>query len=85
MEENIYNFVAIKFTIDEAGQIINAHIFQPSKDEDVDNLLLETICNMPNWKPAEYSNGKKVKQEFVLTVGNMENCMINLLNIRNIE
>ncbi|MFT7606499.1 MAG: hypothetical protein ACI8VT_004102, partial [Saprospiraceae bacterium] len=81
-----YDLAAVKFTINEEGKIIDAHIFGPefqtSKDEKIDKLLLETICNMPNWKPAEYANGTKVKQEFVLTVGNMENCVIPLLNIR---
>jgi len=77
-----YDLAAIKFTINEEGQIIDAHVFESSKDEKIDRLLLKTICNMPSWKPAEYSNGIKVKQEFVLTVGNMESCVINLLNIR---
>jgi len=49
----IYNLTAVKFTIDEVGQVINAHIFETSKDEKTDELLLETICNMPNWKPAQ--------------------------------
>lgn len=79
---NQYNLVAIKFTIDEAGQIVNTNIFQSSKDEKIDELLLDAICSMPLWKPAEYSNGIKVQQELVFTVGNMENCMVNLLNIQ---
>jgi len=77
-----YNLTAVKFTVNEEGQVINVHIFETSKDEETDELLMETICNMPNWKAAEYSNGIKVKQEFVLTVGDMESCVINLLNIR---
>ncbi len=77
-----YDLAAVKFTINEEGQIIDAYVFESSKDEKIDALLLETISKMPIWKPAEYANGFKVKQEFVLTVGNMENCVINLLNIR---
>ena len=81
-----YDLAAVKFTINEEGKITDAHIFgseyQTSKNEKIDELLLETICNMSTWKPAEYANGTKVKQEFVLTVGNLENCMINLFNIR---
>ena len=77
-----WDLAAVKFTITEKGQILNAHIVETSKDEKIDALLLETIKNMPNWTPAMYSNGTKVKQEFVLTVGNMENCVVNLLNIR---
>ncbi len=81
-----YDLAAVKFTINEEGHIVDAHIFgseyQTSKNEKIDELLLETICNMPSWKPAEYSNGIKVKQDFVLTVGNMESCVVPLLNIR---
>ncbi|MEZ4959016.1 MAG: energy transducer TonB [Saprospiraceae bacterium] len=76
-----YDLAAIKFTIDEAGLISDAHVFWPSNDIKVDELLLGTICNMPAWKPAAYSNGIKVKQEFVLTVGNMSSCVVPLLNI----
>ncbi len=82
-----YDLTAIKFTINEEGEIVNAHIFdalyQPFKNEKVNKLLLETISNMPCWKPAEYANGTKVKQEFVLTVGNMKSCVVNLLGIYN--
>ena len=77
-----YQLAAVKFTIDEKGQVINPHIFWTSEDKKTDELLLETICNMPNWKPATYANGFKVKQEFVFTVGDMKSCVVNLLNIR---
>jgi TonB family protein len=77
-----YHLAAVKFTINEEGQVINAHVFESSKDEKVDKLLLDTISKMPRWKPAEYANGTKVKQEFVLLVGDMESCVINLVNIR---
>ena len=77
-----YALAAVKFTVNEEGQIIDAQVFESSKDEKIDALLLETIRTMPSWTPAEYANGIKVKQEFVLTVGNMESCVINLLNIR---
>jgi len=76
-----YDLAAIKFTVTEKGQITNAHIFESSKDENVDKLLLSTISNMKDWQPAEYANGTKVKQDFVLTVGNHQSCIINLLNI----
>jgi hypothetical protein len=69
---------AVKFTINEEGQIIDALLLEPSKDEKVDKLLLETICNMPSWKPAEYSNGIAIRQESILTVGDHRSCMINI-------
>ncbi|MCP3932023.1 MAG: energy transducer TonB, partial [Bacteroidetes bacterium] len=77
-----YQLAVVKFTIDEEGHIEEPRVFQTSEDEKTDELLLETICNMPSWKPAEYANRLKVKQEFVLTVGDMESCVVNLLNIR---
>lgn len=76
-----YALTAIQFTVDEEGRIIDAQTFWPSDNEKVDKLLLETICNMPNWEPAQYANGRKVRQDLALTVGNMENCAINLINI----
>lgn len=77
-----YQLAAVKFTIDEEGHVVNPHIFWTSEDEKTDKLLLDAVCNMPNWQPAEYANGLKVKQEFVLTAGDMESCVVNLLNIR---
>ena len=77
-----YQLAAVKFTIDEEGHITNPHIFWSSEDEQVDKLLLETVCNMPQWQPATYANGKKAKQEFAFTVGDMKSCVVNLINIR---
>lgn len=74
---------AIKFTVTESGEIVNPLLLESSKDEEIDKILLASIKNMPCWKPAEYSNGLKVKQDFVFTVGNMESCVVNLLNIVN--
>ena len=80
-----YDLAIIKFMINEEGAVVDAHIFEPlhrqSKDEKIDKFLLETICNMPKWQPAAYTSGKKVKQEFALTVGNHKSCVINLVNI----
>lgn len=80
-----YDLTAIKFTITEQGLVSDVHVAMPSKDTKIDEKLVAAISNMPNWKPASFSNGLKVKQNFVLTVGNMENCMVNLLNIRPVE
>ena len=78
-------FAAVKFSISEEGSVNDVHVFESTRDEDIDELLLETLCNMPCWKPAEYASGVTVKQDFVLTVGNMQSCVINLLNIGKIE
>jgi hypothetical protein len=76
-----YNLAVVKFEVDKTGQISNAQVFWASNDESVDALLLKTVKDMPNWIPAEYADGTKVKQEYVVTVGNHKNCSINLLNI----
>jgi len=84
----VHNVKAVQFTVSETGEIINAHIPQsafiidPKKDSKVDELLLQTICNMPKWKPAEYADGTKANQDFVLTVGDHRSCTLNVLNIR---
>jgi len=80
-----YDLTAIKFTITEQGSITDIQIALPSKDKKIDEMLVTAISKMPTWKPAEFSNGLKVNQDFILTVGNMDNCMVNLLNIRPIE
>jgi hypothetical protein len=80
-----YDLTAIKFTITEQGDIADIQVAMPSKDTKIDAMLVMAISKMPKWKPAAYANGLKVKQDFVLTIGNMDNCMVNLLHIRPIE
>lgn len=77
-----YDLTAIKFTITEQGHISDIQVAMPSKDKKIDEMLVMAISKMPIWKPAEFANGLKVKQDFILTIGNMDNCMVNLLNIR---
>lgn len=82
----IYRLTAVEFAIDEEGQIVDAQIFespfQTFEHTKTEELMLEAICNMPNWTPAAYDNGMKTKQEFVLTAGDHRSCVVNLLNIR---
>jgi TonB family protein len=59
----------VKFTVNEAGEISNAHITKSSGDLKTDQLLLEALNKMPKWKPAENSSGIKVKQEFAFGLG----------------
>ena len=80
-----YDLTAIKFTVNELGNIADIQVAMPSKDTKIDDMLVTTLSQMSGWKPAAFSNGLKVKQDFVLTIGNMENCMVNLLNIRPIK
>jgi TonB family protein len=66
--------LAIRFTINEGGEITNAKITDTSGDAKTDKLLLEVISNMPKWRPAENIKGIKVKQEFKFSVGNEGGC-----------
>lgn len=82
-----YDIAAVKFTVNEEGEITEVNVFDTSgfgisQNEGIDDLLLKTVRKMPCWKPAEYADGKKTKQDFVFTVGNHENCIIPLLSIR---
>jgi TonB family protein len=60
---------AVRFTVNEKGEIANAIISKSSGDEKTDKLLVESIYQMPKWKPAQDSKGMKVKQEFEFTIG----------------
>lgn len=59
----------IKFTVNEAGKVIEARIVNTSSDKYLDKLILNAILGMPVWKPAKNAKGLKVKQEFNLPLG----------------
>ena len=42
----------VMFTVNEEGKVINARISKTSGDQSVDQLLLEGINKMPQWKPG---------------------------------
>lgn len=76
-----YKLAAVKFTIDEQGNVENAHIAWSSEDEAIDARLLKTVNRMKKWLPAQYEDGTKVKQEFAFMIGNKESCNVNLLQV----
>ena len=53
----------VKFMVSEKGEVNNAHIFgngyRSSTNELMDKILIDAILDMPLWKPAKFSNGKK--------------------------
>lgn len=73
-ESNKFDFAGVKFYVNKDGKIINPKVFTTSGDKNVDRILVETISNMPKWKPAKDSNGVAVQQEFELHVGMMIGC-----------
>ena len=78
-----YQLAVVKFFIDEEGLVYQPEIFWSSEDEHVDNIMKDAICNMPKWNPATYEDGHKVKQEFVLTLGDQQSCVMPMLNIKS--
>ncbi|MCU0370298.1 MAG: energy transducer TonB [Bacteroidales bacterium] len=60
----------VSFTVDEEGGIANARISTTSGDQLIDGMLINAVNNMPKWKPAEDSEGVRVKQEFEFSVQN---------------
>jgi len=80
-----YDLTAIRFTITDKGLVSDLQVVLPSKDPKIDEMMVKALSKMPAWQPAEFSNGTKVNQSFILTIGNMNNCMVNLLNIKTVE
>ena len=78
-----YGLTAVNFTINEEGIIVDATMFESSKDKQIDALLLDAVRNMPCWQAASYADGTKVKQKMVLAIGDRSSCVVNLLNIRD--
>ena len=65
----------VRFTIDETGKVADAYISKSSGNTGIDNLLLDVINEMPDWKPASDAQGIQVEQEFEFTVwGSNDGC-----------
>lgn len=77
-----YDLVAITFTVNEEGAIVNPKVATSSEEAEIDALFVDAIQKMPCWTPAQFATGLTASQEYALTVGNMSNCMINTINIR---
>jgi hypothetical protein len=77
-----YQMEAVTFVVDKEGYVINPKTVNwPSDDERINDILMKAVCNMPRWIPANHANGIKVKQELVLTLGDANSCIMNLINI----
>ncbi len=72
-----YTIAAVRFVVNEFGQIVDARIAWPYESTESDTILLRAVCDMPDWTPATYQDGTKVRQEKVVIIGNLENCAIN--------
>ena len=83
----LYQMITLTFSIDTNGQVVDYQIlespYQTFRNEAVEAILLEAICNMPLWIPARYADGSTVKQDFALTVGDHRSCLRSLVNTRD--
>lgn len=61
--------VKVKFNINAGGLVCDTQVITSSNDDSTDNLILEALCNMPKWSPAENANGSKIIQEFEFSMG----------------
>ena len=80
LKENVINKIAepetgqqlegvVRFTVNEEGEIIDPKIKVTTNNPKSDKLLLDAIRNMPKWKPATNSQGRKMKQDFEFAMG----------------
>ena len=60
---------SISFVINKDGVVENVKLEATSNDAKIDALLIKTVQNMPNWKPATNKDGVNIKQGFMLNVG----------------
>lgn len=60
---------SISFIINEDGEAESVKLIDTSRDEEIDQLLIDLIKNMPKWTPAKNKDGVTIKQEFMLNVG----------------
>ncbi len=77
-----YALAAITFTVDQDGHVMDARIAASTDDMDTDKTLLDAICHMTGWAPAQFASGLKTEQKFVWLVGNEESCKMNFFNTR---
>lgn len=59
----------VRFFVNERGQVVEVSLLRATQNEQVDQLLVETVCNIPRWTPAEDSKGEPVVQEFEFRLG----------------
>lgn len=77
-----YLLSAVSFTVDSRGNVVDVKMAQTTENEDLDKLLVDAACNMPQWTPATYADGTTTEQDFVLSLGDRSSCLVNVLNIK---
>lgn len=59
----------IIFLVDSDGMVKNTKVGTSSGSEAIDQLLMETLIQMPKWNPAKDAQGNPVPQRFKLVTG----------------
>lgn len=63
--EYINGKVKSTFVVDTLGKVVDIEIIERLR-KDYDTLCYKVISKIPDWKPAELENNKKVKVKFLL-------------------
>jgi hypothetical protein len=63
--ERIEGKIKSTFVVDTLGKVVDIEIIERLR-KDYDTASYKVISKIPNWKPAEMKNGKKVKVKFLL-------------------
>tara|TARA_R110002072_G_scaffold95197_27_gene209934 strand:- start:6395 stop:6904 length:510 start_codon:yes stop_codon:yes gene_type:complete len=64
-DEYIEGKVKTTFAVDTIGKVVDIEIIE-SLRKDYDSACYKVIAKIPDWKPAELNDGKKVKTKFLL-------------------
>lgn len=71
-------WMAVRFNVNEEGSITQLQSFDSTGYEDVDQIIQDAICNMPQWSPAVDSKSNNVVQELEFVIGNTRTmCNLN--------
>lgn len=65
---------SLTFIVNKEGKTEDIHMIETTGDQKIDQLLEGLIANMPEWKPAQNSEGESVKQKFEFSIGMMDGC-----------
>ncbi|WP_422089470.1 energy transducer TonB [Tenacibaculum ovolyticum] len=57
------------FIVNEEGKVAEVNITKSTGVTSVDASIMELLYGMPRWSPAKNTEGKKIKQQFELVIG----------------
>lgn len=57
------------FIVNEEGRVAEVNITKSTGVTSVDASIMELLYGMPRWSPAKNTEGKKIKQQFELVIG----------------